>query len=179
MPLQILPCLQTICGAEFLVMENRDKAVFLDAVLRPNPPMNPRALLIILIIVALINFIFGLSFVLHGAWPIMPFLGADVGLLAWAFYASRRAAKRYETVTVTPGELAVVRHPPKGAPQAFSLNPYWVRVCLDGDEEHARNLTLRSHGRTVPLGSFLNSHDRFSFAQILKNALEQARGYRP
>src|SRR3546814_7735022 len=72
----------TICGAEFLVMENRYKAFFLYAVLRPNPPMNPRALLIILIIVALINFIFGLSFVLHGAWPIMPFLGADVGLLA-------------------------------------------------------------------------------------------------
>lgn len=166
-------------GAKFPAMTNQADAIFLDAVLRPNPPMSPRALLFILIAVALINFAFGLSFALQGAWPIMPFLGADVALLAWAFRASRRAAKQFETVTVTPSELAVVRHPSKGPSQALSLNPYWVRVSLDGDEEHARNLTLRSHGKTVPLGNFLSPRDRFSFAQTLRAALEQARLYRP
>lgn len=160
-------------------MTNQDDAIFLEAVLRPNPPMSPRSLLIVLGIVALINFAFGLTFILHGAWPIMPFLGADVALLAWAFRASRRAAQRFETVTLTQNQLAVVRHPPKGAPQALCLNPYWVRIVLDGDEEHARNLTLLSHGRAVQLGSFLNPRDLFSFAQTLKNALEQARTYRP
>ena len=65
--------------------------VFFDAVLRPNPPMSPRALLFVLLAVGVINFVFGISFMLHGAWPIMPFMGADVLLLAWAFRASRRA----------------------------------------------------------------------------------------
>ena len=58
--------------------------VLLDETLRPNPPMSPRALKLVLIAVATINLIFALSFVAQGAWPIAPFMGLDVALLAWA-----------------------------------------------------------------------------------------------
>src|SRR6185312_10365959 len=95
-------------------MDQPNDPVFLDAVLRPNPPMNPRALLIVLGVVALMNVGFGMLFVLRGAWPVMPFMGADVVLLAWAFHASRIAARAYEQVTVTTSELLVAHHPAKG-----------------------------------------------------------------
>src|ERR1051326_8455387 len=95
--------------------ETGREPLLLDAVLRPNPPMSAGALLAILIAVSLINFVFGLSFLLRGAWPIMPFLGADVALLTWAFHASRVAARAQERVTLSPAELVVERRSPKGA----------------------------------------------------------------
>jgi len=140
--------------------------------------MGPRALLIVLVAVAAANFILGIAFVLRGAWPIMPFMGADVLLLAWAFRAARRAARRSEHVTLTPSELRVARYPVRGDATEIALNPYWVRVTLEDDVRPARRLTLSSHGRSVQLGAFLAPQDRASLAEALKAALRAARDFR-
>jgi uncharacterized membrane protein len=154
-------------------MDEQD--TLLDVVLRPAPPLPLRVLLIILAIVTTINATFALFFVLHGAWPMLPFMGADVALLAWAFRASERAAKREEHVVLTPSLLRVARRPPKGAPNEFTFNPYWVRVDMADPPEHGSQLTLWSHGRSLRLGSFLPPLERASFAERLKAALRVAR----
>ena len=154
-----------------------DKPI-LDAVLRPNPPADPRMLRGILIAVVLVNLAFALYFVLHGAWPVMPFMGLDVALLYWAFRASQRAAKRYERVTLTHENLLIARHPAKGAATQIALNPYWVRVDYDDPPEHWSKLLLRSHGKSVQVGSFLSPPARHDFADRLKSALHAARNPR-
>lgn len=152
--------------------------ILLDAVLTPNPPMSPGALLGILIAVGIVNFVFGLSFVLRGAWPIMPFLGADVALLAWAFHASRVAARARERVTLTPSDLFVESHSPKGEVRESAFNPYWVNVELAEPADMPRRLTLRSHGKSLQVGAFLGPRERLSFAQALRAALSAARAWR-
>jgi uncharacterized membrane protein len=154
-----------------------DKPI-LDAVLRPNPPADPRVLRGILIAVVLINLAFGLYFVLHGAWPIFPFMGLDVALLYWAFRASARAARRYERVTLTHENLLIARHPAKGHPTQIALNPYWVRVDYDNPPVHWSRLMLTSHGKSVQVGSFLSPPARHDFAERLKSALRAARDVR-
>jgi uncharacterized membrane protein len=153
--------------------------VFLDAVLRPNPPMRPRVLLAILAIVALMNIGFGMLFVLRGAWPVTPFMGLDVALLAWAFHASRVAARAYEHILLTASELLVAHQPPRGTVRETVLNPYWVSVQLEQPEDMPRKLILRSHGKSVQVGSFLGPRERRSFADALKTALGAARRWRP
>ncbi|MBV9569810.1 MAG: DUF2244 domain-containing protein [Alphaproteobacteria bacterium] len=160
-------------------MSGATEPVFLDAVLRPNPPMNPRALRLILALVAGINAAIAVGFVLRGAWPIAPFLGADVALLAWAFHASRLAARAYERVKVTASELFVAYHPARGAPRETLLNPYWVSIELEQPEDMPRGLTLRSHGKILAVGNFLGPRERLSFANALKAALQCARSWRP
>jgi len=152
-----------------------EQAPLLDVVLRPAPPMPPRALLAILTIVIAINAGFALFFMLHGAWPMLPFMGADVALLAWAFRASERAAQREEHVVVTPSVLTVARRAPKTAPREFTFNPYWVRVDMANPPQHGSQLTLWSHGKGLRLGSFLPPLERASFAERLKDALRAAR----
>lgn len=147
----------------------------LDVVLRPAPPMSPRALSIILGIVTLMNAAFAIYFVSRGAWPMMPFMGADILLLAWAFRASTRAAKREERVVLTPSRLDIARRSPDGAVSEVTLNPYWVRVDIADPPEHASQLTLWSHGKGVRVGSFLPPLERASFAERLKSALRKAR----
>jgi uncharacterized membrane protein len=153
--------------------------VVLDATLRPNPPLSPSVLRLIVVAVALVNVAFGLTLMLHGAWPVMPFMGADVALLAWAFRASSIAARRHERITLRPESLTVEHHPARGTPSRIELNPYWVRVHLEEPEEHWSRLTLRSHGRAVQVGSFLAPQDRQSFAEALKAALRKNRETAP
>jgi uncharacterized membrane protein len=116
---------------------------------------------------------------LRGAWPIAPFMGADVALLAWAFRSSRIAARAFERVRVTTSELFVSRHPARGKAENMLLNPYWVSVHLEQPEDMPRKLTLRSHGKSVQVGNFLGPRERLSFAQALKSALVAARSWRP
>ena len=149
--------------------------VLLDQVLRPSPPLSPRILCAILAAVAGINIAFALYFVLRGAWPIAPFLGADVALLAGAFRASLIAARREEHVTLTHSLLGVARRPAKGQGDEIRFNPYWVRVHMDDPPDHWSQLTLRSHGRTVRIGTFLAPDTRAAFGHTLKSALRLAR----
>jgi uncharacterized membrane protein len=152
--------------------------VLLDAVLRPSPPLPPRILLAILGFVVFINLLFAVYFVSRGAWPVMPFLGVDIALLAWAFRASTLAAKREEHVTVTPEELHIACIPPKGAKTEIRLNPYWVRVQMDEPADHWSQLTLWSKGRGWLIGAFLAPGERADFAVRLKEAIRAAREYR-
>jgi uncharacterized membrane protein len=132
----------------------------------------------VLVAVAAMNVAFGLSFILRGAWPILPFMGLDVALLAWAFRASKRNAQRFERVTLTRENLLIARHPAKGAATQIALNPYWVRVDYDNPPEHWSKLLLSSHGKSVQIGSFLAPTARHDFAERLKSALRTARDVR-
>lgn len=152
--------------------------VFLDAVLRPNPPLGRRAMVLVLAAVAIANFAFGMLFVLQGAWPVMPFMGLDVLALAWAFRASRRAARGHERIIVRAGDVEISRVPASGAPSATHFNPYWLQVRITEDMEQPRHLLLSSHGRTIELGRFLAPEERVRFAAMLKNALHAARNWR-
>jgi uncharacterized membrane protein len=140
--------------------------ILLEETLRPSPPMNPRALLVILAVVTVF---------MRGAWPIAPFMGLDVALLAWAFRSSTLAARRFEHVTLTPSALRIEQHPAKGDIKRAEFNPYWVRVDLQWPTEFSNRLFLRSHGREMQVGDFLAPSVRESFAEVLKSALWAAK----
>jgi uncharacterized membrane protein len=152
---------------------NRD-VLFAES-LRPSPPLPPKVLLIVLSIVAAINLAFIISFILQGAWPVAPFMGADVALLAWAFRQSTIAARREEHVTLTPDALRISRTPQRTETPDVALNPYWVRVEMGDPELPGSRLTLWSHGKAVGVGAFLAPFERAAFATRLKTALFRAK----
>jgi uncharacterized membrane protein len=150
-------------------------SVLLNAVLRPSPPLRPKVLLGILAVVGFINLLFVAYFVSRGAWPIAPFMGADVALLGWAFRASTIAATREEHIVLTPDQLLIERRFPKTPERAWTFNPYWVRVEMDDPPEHQSQLTLWSHGKFLRIAQFLAPEERARFAGTLKMALHRAR----
>lgn len=152
--------------------------VFLDAVLRPAPPLSAHAMVLVLGAVGLVNFILGVIFVLKGAWPVMPFLGLDVLLLVWAFHRCRQRAQSYEHIVLSLSRLHITRHPFGGQSREISLNPYWLNVAIEEEAEQPRHLLLSSHGRSVEVGGFLGPDERVRLAQLLRQALTAARSYR-
>ncbi|HEY6578317.1 MAG TPA: DUF2244 domain-containing protein [Rhizomicrobium sp.] len=156
-------------------MSAAGESVLFTATLRPNPPMSAAALKTVIAGVTIINLAFATYFMLRGAWPVTPFMGADVALLALALRASRNAAGRREEVHITPAILRVDRYPSRGAPSHVEFNPYWVRVELDEPVRSTSRLTLASHGRAVQIGGFLPPQEKLSVAQTLRGALRRAR----
>jgi uncharacterized membrane protein len=156
-------------------MDRTSEPVLLDETLRPSPPMSAHTLKMIVAVVAAINLAFMLYFVLQGAWPVAPFMGLDVVLLAWAFRESRIAAQAYERITLNASQLRIEQQPARGAPTESAFNPYWVRVDLVPWTEYSNRLYLRSHGREVQVGSFLAPGVREGFAHTLKSALSAAK----
>ena len=149
--------------------------VLLAELLKPSPTLPPNVLLLILGVVAAINLALMIGFVLRGAWPVAPFMGADVALLAWAFRQSRIAAAREEEVTLTRAALRIQRRPSPNGGLDVVLNPYWVRVEMNDPRTPENQLTLWSHGKSVRVGAFLPPVERFNFANRLKAALWRAR----
>lgn len=153
-----------------------DNPIYFKAVLRPNPPLPPVACLCLLAAVAAVNVTIALLFILGGAWPVTPFMGADVLILAWAFFSSSsRAAKTREELELSRSELRVDFYPARGEPKHVGINPYWVKVELAEPAWRRSAITLASHGKRLQIGSFLSPGDRASLAKALTIALGRVR----
>ena len=153
-------------------MANR---IFFDAILEPNRPLRPTGMIVVIGIVAAISFAAGVMFVLHGAWPVTPFFGADVALLGWAFRATVRAARRREHLVLTQDALLIERYAPDGTLTRDEINPYWLRVDHDDPEGLGCPVTLISRGRRWIVGNFLGAEDRTRLADALRTAVREAR----
>jgi uncharacterized membrane protein len=149
--------------------------VFLDAVIEPNRPLGPKGLMAVVGFVAAMSFAAGVVFVLKGAWPVTPFLGADVLLLAWAMRASVRASKRREHLILTSESLIIERITADGRARREEINPYWLRVDHDDPELLGCELALVSRNRRWVVGSFLGAEERAGLADALRRALREAR----
>jgi uncharacterized membrane protein len=149
--------------------------VFFDAVLEPNRPLGPKGRALVLGFVAFVSLVTGVLFALQGAWPVTPFFGADVALLALAMHVSVRASKRRERLTLTSERLLIERISPNGAARREEINPYWLRVDHEDPELVGCELALVSRGRRWIVGSFLGAEERASLAEALRRALREAR----
>ena len=153
--------------------------IFFDATLEPNKPLSPRAVALVVGFVALVSFCAGILFALRGAWPVTPFFGADVLLLAWAMRASARASRRHEHLVLTSEKFLIERHGARGEVRREEINPYWLRVDHEDPELLGSELALVSRGRRWIVGSFLGAEERTNLAEALRRALRDARNAPP
>ena len=135
-----------------------------------------RGFVIVMALLGGMSLIPGVLFVALGAWPVAGFLGLDVALVFLAFRANYRSAASYEEVTLTFTELRVRRVSHLGWVREWTLNPLWVRIVREGDEEFGlQRLFIVSRGRMFPIAKCLAPVERESFAVALDSAIGEAR----
>ncbi len=154
----------------------QDEAPQFSAVLAPHRSLGPKGFVVFMAAISAISFGTGLMFFLMGAWPVMGFMGLDVLLVYIAFKLNFRALRVYETVDLRAETLTVTRVDPRGREQSWRFNPYWVRLSLVERVGRTSELSLKSHGKRLVLGSFLTDPEREEFAAALTQALRGARG---
>lgn len=148
-------------------------ALHMDAVLTPNRSLSLKAFTLLACVFAAINAAMAVMFALQGAYPVLAFLGLDVGLLLFAFWANYRAGRAKERVQVAADRVHVARHPVKGRPEHWVTSPAWARVDV-GETE----VRVAAGGRDVPVGGFLSPEERTAFAGALRTAIARARADR-
>jgi uncharacterized membrane protein len=147
-----------------------DSALF-DAVLHPHRSLSQRGFLVVMTMVGAISFVGGVVFLMMGAWPVFGFFGLDALLIYLAFKRNFRDGERYERVRLDEGVLDVLQVAPDGTERHTEFQAYWTRVLVD----ESGCLVLRSHGRSMELGTFLVDEEKESFRAALDQALKAAR----
>lgn len=115
------------------------------------------------------TFVIAAFFALQGFWPVLPFAGLEIGLLAWAVRASMRSGLLREVISITEETVTVEWHGPQV--DRVSVFPrHWVRVKLHAPPAalHPARLLLESRGRVYEVGRFLTEDERRGLAARLK-----------
>lgn len=153
-----------------------DEPTLFSAVLTPHRSLGRTGFIVLMCLIGGISFIAGLVFFIAGAWPVMGFFGLDLLLIYIAFKVSYRTAAAYEQVTMTASTLTVRKVSHRGRVAEWTLNPVWVRLQREANEEFGvERLFLVSHGRRLPIASFLGPAEKANFANALSMALGEAR----
>jgi uncharacterized membrane protein len=126
--------------------------------------------------VGAVALVMSLILVARGYWPVAPFLGAEVALLAWAFWAMRQPVKVYEELVVRADSILIRRVAWRRPPVEISMPTAWTRLERDDDPDFGcQALRLRHRGRSAIVAAMLSPPERAAFAGALSEALARAR----
>ncbi|MEQ8193511.1 MAG: DUF2244 domain-containing protein, partial [Rhodospirillales bacterium] len=160
------------------VMTLAAETVLFNTTLRPHRSANLYTLRWLLILMALAFAITGFGFSLAGAWPVSGFLGLEIVLLVGALLLNERAGRAVETISLTADALTVHCIDARGRERRFTFPPQWLQIVatpvphgLLHEGGGLERLEVRSHGRSVAIGSFLPPADRQALCADLRTAL--------
>ena len=145
-----------------------------DAVIHPYRSLGPRGFRLFIGFLVAVNAAFAGVMISQGAWPVAGFLGLDVLAVYIAFRLSYAQMRAFERFVVEGDTLTVERVDKDGARREWTFPAYWVSVWVDEDDVRT-TVTLRSHGRSLEVGSYLAPFERKDFAAALRNALGEAK----
>jgi len=103
-----------------------------------------------------------------GFWPVLPFAGAEMLLLAWALHSNMQ--RRFERETIDISEAEVIISYSRGQPARVVFPRHWARVKIRRPNSplHRSQLVIESHGRAYEGGKFLTEEERRQLAAALR-----------
>jgi uncharacterized membrane protein len=150
--------------------------VLFQAICTPSRSLTRRGYRVFALLLGLLSGVVGVLFALLGAWPVLPFLGAEVAFaLGLVALHVRGAARAAELVLLVPGRLSVTRTDARGRREAVVLDPYWARVTFEEDPGSAGSLRIESRGQVVEIGRDLAAAEKAALQEALDGALARAR----
>jgi uncharacterized membrane protein len=139
-------------------------------VIRRNNSLSSTGRLVAFALIFIVSIGIAAAFATFGAWLILPFAGLEMLVLFFAFRYMERHAADYELIEID-GDTVKVEWASAGSRHSRAFNRYWARVVV---EEDGSRLALRSHGRELEIGRYMNDEQRLDLARALKRRLHAA-----
>ena len=142
--------------------------------IRPNRSLSGRQLQLTFAVIALICLGIASAFAALGLWPVLPFAGAEIVVVGVGFYLSARSGQESEIVSVADDLVAVERHR-RRLHERLEMQRAWaqIRLLRPKIRWYPSQLVIRSHGKAVELGGFLNEEERHQLAGKLQRAIRE------
>jgi uncharacterized membrane protein len=141
-------------------------------ILKPNASWTWRANLWLLYTLMALSFSIGTAFLLVGAWVILPYSAVEMSVLALCIYYCVRQCNRQEVITVSEHEVQIERGIRRPV-ERWQYHRTWARFLVKAPAHPWRPtvVTIRSHGKELEIGSFLNDPDKTALISQLKRVV--------
>ena len=141
-------------------------------VLRPNNSASWQFNMRIVASLAFIAFCISSYFALHGLWLIFPFTGLGIGFLTICLYLRLQANANTEIITFNQTSVTIERgcyH----AEKSWKYHRLWAKIFVKKPIGYGypKQVFIRSHGKELELGSFLNKKDKDRLIKELKDVI--------
>jgi uncharacterized membrane protein len=139
--------------------------------LAPHCSLSPRGARLFFAAVCVPTFAIAGGATVLGFWPVLPFAGAEMLLLAWALYTNLQRRHEHETIDVS--ETQVIVGYSRGGTTRFEFPRHWARVKIRRPKSplHRSQLVIESHGRVCEVGQFLSEEERQRLAAELRRLI--------
>ena len=109
---------------------------------------------------------------LLGYWPILPFAGLEMVLLAWALKASLARRGQCQSITISDRDVLIESRTGLRSMQVV-FPRHWARVtlCRSASRLSPSRLVIESHGRQCEVGEFLTEEERRGLAARLNRLI--------
>ncbi len=154
---------------ETSINENTGLAVI---VLRPNNSASWKFNMQIVASLAFIAFCISTYLALQGLWVVFPFAGLEIGFLFICLYLRLRANSSTEVITFDENTVVVERghyH----AEKTWKYHRMWAKIFVKKPDtrSYPKQVFIRSHGKELELGAFLNKKDKEILIKDLKHII--------
>jgi len=141
-------------------------------VLKPNNSSSWQFNMQIVASLAFIAFSISSYFALHGLWLVFPFGVLEIGFLFICLYLRMRANIKTEVITFDENTVLVERgcyH----AEKSWKYHRIWTKIFVQkpATPGYPKHIFIRSHGKELELGSFLNKKDKEILIKDLKHVI--------
>ncbi|WP_439545802.1 DUF2244 domain-containing protein [Sandarakinorhabdus sp.] len=154
--------------------------MLLDLTLRPNRSLSRDHARWLVLAVGGLFLLGSIRFLVLGMWPVIPFMIADVALLAWALRSNFRSGGNHERLVLAQDQLTLTRVSPWGETRVVTFEPWYTQVQIEETPLGDALLFLATHGRRVVVGGFLSPPERREVGAVIREALARYRnGDRP
>jgi uncharacterized membrane protein len=140
--------------------------------LTPNCSLSARGAVIFLCSVSVAPLGLAVFLVTRGLWPVLPFAGLEVLLLALALRLSLARGRNMQVIRI--GDEVVEIETRQGAKvERMMFTRHWAQVKLRRARTpwHPSQLIIQSHGRACELGSFLTEAARGALGERLRRMI--------
>ena len=150
--------------------------IIFNAILKPYASLSSYGFLTFMLILIIVSCSIGIAFAVLGAWPVLGFFGLEIFIIYQAFKYNYRDSKRIENITLTDNDIVIESVSPKGISRIFRLQTYWMKIDYRlSKTTRCGELILRSHGKSIEIGSFLTTREKKSLAIKLEHEIKAIR----
>jgi uncharacterized membrane protein len=150
--------------------------ILFEAVSTPPAALSARGMRWLCALAAVAAAVPAVLFTLLGAWPVLGFLGVEVGLVLGLVALHRRQNRaKVERVMLAHGKLVIDRNDGRGGQERAELDAYWTQLTLEEPAGGGAVLLASARGRSVEIGRFLAPAEKRDLADALDAALRSYR----
>ncbi len=141
-------------------------------VLKPNNSATWRFNIMLVVSLAFIALLISTFFLLQGLWLIAPFSGLEVLALLGCLYLCARSNIQTEVIKFSPDKV-IIEQGRTFAEKSWEYHRPWAKIFVRKPRHrgHPDQVVIRSHGKELELGSFLNKDDKQALVTKLRKII--------